>query len=207
MCGGCRGLVWLLAVLAVAVPAGAELRIGDLEVYLNDHEVTVAVAALGTVAPGYHESMESGIPAFVRFTIELWRYNRMWRDRLLVSKVVERHLTYNVVTKEYKVTFLKGETRPIYSTRDLRDAQRVLSEARPVKLTPASSLDLDDVIYVRVRAETALNGENTWVNRMAGTAEQTFVQSEFRTIRRIQCSRHARRTGHPRFTPSTRLLS
>jgi len=186
MYGGCLRLVWFLAVLAVAVPAHAELRIGDLEVYLNDHEVTVAVAALGTVAPGYQESIQSGIPAFVRFTVELWRYNRMWRDRLLVSKVVERHLTYNVITKEYKVTFLKGETRPIYSTRDLRDAQRVLSEARPVKLTPASSLDPDDVIYVRVRAETALNGENTWVNRMAGTAEQTFVQSEFRTIRRIQ---------------------
>ncbi len=178
--------VWLLAVFAVAVPAHADLRIGDLEVYLNDHEVTVAVAALGTVAPGYHEGIQSGIPTFMRFTIELWQYNRMWRDRLLVSKVVERHLTYNVVTKEYKVTFLKGETRPVYSTRDLRDAQRLLSEARSVKLIPASSLEPDDVIYVRVRAESALNGENTFVARMAGTAEQTFVQSDFRTIRRIQ---------------------
>jgi len=51
---------------------------------------------------------------------------------------------------------------------------------------PASSLDLDDVIYVRVRAESALNGENTFVARMAGTAEQTLLQSDFRTIRRIQ---------------------
>jgi len=141
---------------------------------------------LGTLAPGYHEGIESGIPAFIRFTIELWRYNRMWRDRLLMTKVIERHLTYNVVTKEYKITFIKGDARPIYATRDLRDAQRVLSEARSVKLMPASSLDPDDVIYVRVRAESALNGENTFVARMAGTAEQTFLQSDFRTIRRIQ---------------------
>src|SRR6266581_716873 len=163
MAGRCLGLVWLLGALALTVPARAELRIGDLEVYLNDHEVTVALAVLGTVAPGYHEGIQSGIPAFIRFTIE-------------------PHLTYNVVTKEYKIAFLKGDTRPIYSTRDLRDAQRVLSEARSVKLMPASSLDLDDVIYVRVRAESALNGENTFVARMAGTAEQTLLQSDFRTI-------------------------
>ena len=62
----------------------------------------------------------------------------------------------------------------------------MLSEARSVKLMPASSLEPDDVIYVRVRAESALNGENTFVARMAGTAEQTFLQSDFRTIRRIQ---------------------
>ena len=186
MFGGRLRIVLVVAVLAVSAPARAELRIGDLEVYLNDHEVTVTLAALGTVAPGYQESIQSGIAAHVRFSVELWQYNRMWRDRLLVTKVVERHLTYNLVTKEYKVTFLKGETRPTYSTRDLRDAQRVLSEARSVKLTPASSLDPDDVIYVRVKAESALNGENTWVARMAGTAEQTTLQSEFRTIRRIQ---------------------
>jgi len=182
----CLWVLWLLAALTVAVPARADLRIGDLEVYLNDHEVTVTVAALGTVASTYQEGIQSGIPAFIRFTIELWQYNRMWRDRLLVSKAVERHLTYNVVTKEYKVTFLKGESRPVYSTRDLRDAQRLLSEARSIKLIPASSLDPDDVIYVRVRAESALNGENTFVARMAGMAEQTFLQSDFRTIRRIQ---------------------
>jgi Domain of unknown function (DUF4390) len=186
MPGRCLGLVWLLGALTLTVPARAELRIGDLEVYLNDHEVTVTLAVLGTLAPGYHEGIESGIPAFIRFTIELWQYNRMWRDRLLMTKVIERHLTYNVVTKEYKITFIKGDARPIYATRDLRDAQRVLSEARSVKLMPASSLDPDDVIYVRVRAESALNGENTFVARMAGTAEQTVLQSDFRTIRRIQ---------------------
>ena len=35
---------------------------------------------------------------------------------------------------------------------------------------------------MRVQAETALNGENTFVARMAGTAEQTTRQSDYRTI-------------------------
>ena len=35
-------------------------------------------------------------------------------------------------------------------------------------------------------AETALNGENTFVARMNGTAEQTARQSDYRTIQRVQ---------------------
>jgi hypothetical protein len=184
--GCCSPLLVAALLLAWPGPASAEIRVGDLEVFLNDHEVTVNAAALGAIPPTFNEGIESGIPAHVRFTFELWQYNRMWRDRLLSTKVVERHLTYHVVTKEYKVTSLKGEARPIYTTRDLRDAVRVLSEVRNAKLSPASALGATDVVYVRVRAETALSGENTFVSRMAGTAEETFRQSEYLSTVRIQ---------------------
>jgi len=188
MAGLRLGLPVLGAVLwiAVAAPAQAELRLSDLAVYLNDHEVTVHVVALGAVPPTFLESIQSGIPAHVRFTIELWQFNRGWRDRLLTTQVVERNLTYNVVTKEWRVAFLKGETRTVYTSRDLRDAHRVLSEVRGTKMTPAADLDPGAVIYIRVRAEAALNGENTFLTRLAGTAEQTVLQSDYRTLQRVQ---------------------
>lgn len=173
-------------LLALAAPAAAELRINELDVFLNDQEVTVHAVALGTVPPAFYESIQSGIVGFVRFTVELWQYNRFWRDRLLTSRAFERQLSYNVVTKEYRVAFSKGETRPVYTTRELRDAQRVLSEVRASKLTPASALNPSDIIYVRIFAETALAGENTFLTRMAGTAEQTMRQSDYRTIQRAQ---------------------
>jgi hypothetical protein len=37
-----------------------------------------------------------------------------------------------------------------------------------------------------VHAVAALNGENTFVARMAGTAEETTRQSDYRTISRVQ---------------------
>ena len=174
-----------LVLLAVA-PARAELRISDLDVFLNDHEVTVHVVLLGALLEGFQEGIQSGIPAHVRVVVELWQYVRWLPDRLLVTKTVERTLAYNVVTKEFKVAALQGETRPIFTTRDLRDAQRVLSDIRGVKMTPAATLDPAAVIYVRVLATTALNGENTFVARMNGTAEQTARQSDYRTIQRVQ---------------------
>lgn len=175
-----------LLLMTGAAPAGADLRISDLDIYLNDHEVTVRVVLLDAIPPGFHEGLQSGIPTHVRFTIELWQYNRLWRDQLVRSVLIERQLAYNTVTKEYKVITTKGETYPPYATRDLRDAQRVFSEVRALKLGPASALNPTEVFYIRVFAEAALNGENTFVTRMAGTAEQTERQSEYRTIQRMQ---------------------
>jgi hypothetical protein len=172
--------------LALAAPASAELRISDLDVFLNDYEVTVHVVLLGALPDGLQEGVQSGIPAHVRLTVELWQYNRYWRDQLLVTKVVERNLAYNVVTKEFKVSVLRGEQRPVFTTRDRWDAQRILSELRGLKLTPATALDASAVIYVRVSAEAALNGENTFLTRMAGTAEQAARRSDYRTIQRVQ---------------------
>jgi Domain of unknown function (DUF4390) len=175
-----------LLLMTGAAPAGADLRISDLDIYLNDHEVTVRVVLLDAIPPGFHEGLQSGIPTHVRFTIELWQYNRLWRDQLVRSVLIERQLAYNAVTKEYKVITMKGETYPPYATRDLRDAQRVFSEVRALKLGPAAALNPAEVFYIRVFAEAALNGENTFVTRMAGTAEQTERQSEYRTIQRMQ---------------------
>ena len=182
--------LWVVVVTAAALaavpPASADLRISDLEVFLNDHELTVNVALLGAIPVTFHEGIQSGIPAHVRYTIELWQYQRYWRDNLLLSRVVERQLGYNVVTKEYKLSAVRGETREPHLTRDMRDALRVLSELRGLKLQPAGSLDPAEVIYVRVHAETALNGENSFVSRMAGTAEQAMRQSEYRTLVPVQ---------------------
>jgi hypothetical protein len=179
-------LLSVALLLLLGRPATAELRINDLDVYLNDHEVTVHIVALGALGPTVQEGLGSGLPAHVRFTFELWQYNRLWRDRLLLTHVLERHVSYNVVTKEYRITFAKGEARAPYTTRELWDAQRVLSEVRTVKLTPASALEPAGVIYVRVHAETALSGENNVLSRMAGTAEQAVRQSDYRSLMRSQ---------------------
>jgi hypothetical protein len=179
-------LAAVLLILLPVPPVAAELRISDLDVYLNDHEVTVHTVALGALGPTFQEGLESGLPAHVRFTVELWQYNRLWRDRLLITHVLERHVTYNVVTKEYRVTFAKGEARSPYTTRELRDAQRVISEVRAVKLTPASALDPSGVIYIRVQAEAALSGENSFLSRLAGTAERDERKSDYRSLMRTQ---------------------
>ena len=177
----------LLAVEAGPRSAGAEVRISNLSVFLNDYDVTVSVVLFDAVPDALHESIHTGIPAHVRYYVELWQYTKMGVDRRLQARTVERQLTYNVLTKEYKVVSLKGETREPILTKDLREAQRVISELRVGQLAPVAALDKQDLYYVRVRSDVSLGGVNSWFARMTGEAEETpWVQSSLLTPVRSQ---------------------
>jgi hypothetical protein len=177
----------LLAVEAGPRSAGAEVRISNLSVFLNDYDVTVSVVLFDAVPDALHESIHTGIPAHVRYYVELWQYTKMGVDRRLQARTVERQLTYIVLTKEYKVVSLKGETREPILTKDLREAQRVISELRVGQLAPVAALDKQDLYYVRVRSDVSLGGVNSWFARMTGEAAETpWVQSSLLTPVRSQ---------------------
>jgi hypothetical protein len=179
--------VSLLAMLLLGPPSGpapvdADVRISNLSVFLNDYDVTVSVVLFGAVPDSLHESIHT-----VRYYVELWQYSRMGVDRRLQARMVERQLTYNVLTKEYKVAALKGETREPILTKDLREAQRVISELRVGQLAPVAALDKQELYYVRVRSDVSLGGVNSWFARMTGEAEETpWVQSSLLTPVRNQ---------------------
>ena len=178
----------LLAVVLVGPPdAAADVRISNLAVFLNDYDVTVTVILFGAVPSALHESLHTGIAAHVRYYVELWQHTRMGVDRRLQARMVERQLTYNVLTKEYKVAPLKGEQREPLLTKDLREAQRVISELRVGQLAPVAALDKQELYYVRVRSDVSLGGVNSWFARMTGDAEETpWVQSSLLTPVRSQ---------------------
>jgi len=168
-------------------PARAELRISNLSVFFNDYDVTVHVVLFGVVPQGLYESLQTGIATHVRLEVELWQYNRMRPDRRITARTVERQITYNVMTKEYKVVSLKGETREPYLTKDLREAQRVVSEVRVGGLAPGSSLDAKELYYVRAHSDVSLSGVNSWLTRATGESEETdWVRSNLLTVTRNQ---------------------
>ena len=180
-------LVAALSLTAAATPARAELRISNLSVFLNDYDVTINVVLLGAISETMRESLHSGIATHIRLHVELWQQNRFLADRRIEKRTIERQITYNVLTKESKVVSLGGETREPYVTKDLREAQRILSEARVHNLAPAASLSRFELYYVRVRSDVSLAGVNSWISRFAGDAEETpWVQSNLLTVSRSQ---------------------
>jgi len=183
-------VIALIALLAVCLaPHGAaadsELRLSNLSVFLNDYDVTVQGVLLGAVPSSLTESLQSGVPVHVRFVVQLWQQG--FRDKLLQTRNVERQLTYNPATKEYKVVSLSGEDREPFMSKQLRDAQRVFSELRAGKIAPDAALDPRELYFIRVRADVSLNGVNSWVARFNGEAAETgWVQSPLLTPTRRQ---------------------
>jgi hypothetical protein len=177
----------LLAGFLLAPAAEGQVRVSNLAVFLNDHDVTVTVVLFGAVPDALHESIHTGIAAHVRYYVELWQHAPLGIDRRLQARIVERQLTYNVLTKEYKVASLKGEQREPLLTKDMREAQRVISELRVGQLAPAAALDRRELYYVRARSDVSLGGVNSWFARMTGEAEETaWVQSSLLTPVRSQ---------------------
>jgi hypothetical protein len=191
---------WATGILAVALGlllaagtapgAGAPLRISNLVVTNSDSTLLVDLVLLGAMPDGIVEGLGTGIPAAVRFQLELWQYNSWWVDRRVVAKLVERQVVYDVLTKEFRVSPVRGEEREPYVTRDVWEAERVLSEIRAFKLTPMTHLNLDDLYYVRVRAEVRSGAPDSSVSTIlpfvSSRAETAWEQTPLLTLRRAR---------------------
>jgi hypothetical protein len=180
----------LLLATGAALGAGGPFRISNLLVTNSDSTLLVGLVLLGAMPDGIVEGLGTGIPATVRYQIELWQYNPWWVDRRVVAKLVERQVVYDVLTKEFRVSPVQGEEREPYVTRDVWEAERVLSEIRAFKMTSLGHLNLDDLYYVRARAEVRSGAPDSSVSRLmpfvSSRAETSWEQTPLLTLRRVR---------------------
>lgn len=191
---------WPSAVGAVAVGLGlwlapaswaAEpLRLSNLTVTSADNTLLVGVVMLGSLPDGIVEGLSTGIPVTIRYQVELWQHNAWWVDRRIVAKLVERQVLYDVLTKEYRVSAVQGESREPYVTRQLGEAERVVSEVRGFRLTPIASLSLDELYYVRVRADVRSGAPDASFSKilplMSSRVETSWEQSPLLSLQRAR---------------------
>jgi hypothetical protein len=181
------GLGLLVGVSTLAQGAGP-LRVSNLTVTNTDNTLLVSMVILGALPDGIVEGLATGIPASARFQLELWQYNSWWVDRRVVAKLLERQVLYDVLTKEYRVTAVQGEEREPYVTRDVWEAERVLSEVRSFRLTPTGHLKADDLYYVRVRAEVRSGAPDASFSKIlplvSSRTETQWEQTPLLTLRR-----------------------
>lgn len=186
---------WIVTALLFGAASGAVLsahaaglRIADLTVTNSEESLGIDAVLIGPMPSQMLEALETGIPATVRFTVELWQYNRLWVDRLVATKVIERSVSYDVLTKEYRVQTVKGEERPPHITKTLNEAQRALSALRDPKFVSLATLRPDDLYYVRVRGEVQ-SAQDSSIARFlpfvsSGRDESSWERSPLLTIRR-----------------------
>jgi hypothetical protein len=179
-------LLLLLAGDAWAAP----LRISNLVVTNADRTLLVHLVLLGSLPDGVVEGLGTGIPATVRFQVELWQYNSWWVDRRIAAAILERQVVYDVVTKEYRVSPVQGEEREPYVTRDIWEAERVLSEVRGLRLVPITSLRSQDLYYVRARADVRSGAPDASFSKIvpfwSSRVETAWEQSPLLTVSRTR---------------------
>jgi hypothetical protein len=180
--------VWVSLLAPLSAFAGP-LRVSNLIVTNSDKTVLVNAVLLGSLPSPVVEGLGTGIPAAVRFQVEFWQYNPWWVDRRVAARIVERQVLYDVLTKEYRVSALQGEEREPYVTRDLWEAERVLSQVRNLPLVPISSLKIEDLYYVRIRAEVRSAPDSSFsriVPLLSSRVETSWEQSPLLTVNRAR---------------------
>ncbi len=179
-----------LALLLAGDAWAGPLRISNLVVTNSDRTLLVNLVLLGSLPDGIVEGLGTGIPATVRFQVELWQYNSWWVDRRIAAKLLERQVVYDVLTKEYRVSAVQGEERDPYVTRDIWEAERVLSEVRGLRLVPISSLRTQDLYYVRARADVRSGAPDSSLSKIvpfwSSKVETGWEQSPLLTISRTR---------------------
>jgi hypothetical protein len=179
----------LVVLLFASLGWAGPLRISNLVVTNSDRTLLVSAVLLGSLPEELVEGLGTGIPAAVRFQVELWQYNAWWVDRRIAAKIVERQLAYDVLTKEYRVSALQGEEREPYVTRELWEAERVLSQVRNLRLVSIASLRGEDLYYVRVRAEVRSAPDSSLskiVPFLSSRVESGWEQSPLLTLSRTR---------------------
>lgn len=180
--------VWGLTLLTLSDQGWAgPLRVSNLVVTNTDRTLLVNVVLLGSLPEGVVEGLGTGIPATVRFQVELWQYNSWWVDRRVAAKILERQVVYDVLTREYRVSAVQGEEREPYVTRDIWEAERVLSEVRALRLAPITSLRTQDLYYVRVRADVRSGAPDSFSKIMpffSSRVETDWERSPLLTVSR-----------------------
>jgi len=160
----------VLLVAGTIGPGSAELTISNLSVYLNDSDVTVQVAVLGAIPPGSPRASRAASPPPCASP---WSSGSTDGCGPIVSSRPDDRTPAPLQRAHKRIqgrVAQRRDPRALHLAR-ARDAQRVLSELRGLKLLPATELQPTALFYVRVHAEAALNGRaNTLLTRLSGEA-------------------------------------
>src|SRR6185369_1984626 len=143
----CAGLA---VVLSVATLIAADVRVTPL---IDNGQVFASFTAPDTYSADVRESVQSGLPTTVTYTVELRQSSLIWFDRTLASTIVAAAIKFDALTTSYQVTRMTdGQVLSSDRTAKEDDVKKWSTEFERVKLSNGDGLDANGEYYVRVRA-------------------------------------------------------
>lgn len=174
-----RVLVTCLAVAAsVATILAADVRVTPL---IAGGQVLASFSAPDTYSADVRESVQSGLPTTLTFTVELRQSSLVWFDRTLATATVAAAIKYDALTTSFQVTRMTdGQVMSSDRTAKEDDVKKWATEFERVKLSNGDGLDANGEYYVRVRARaTPHRNFVLWPwsrDDAAGRADFTFIR-------------------------------
>ena len=152
-----RVFTWLLllslvfgSALSPAI-AKEKARIRDVTLIIDKGGVGINFYVQDCFSPKIEETIQSGVPVTIFFSVRLSQTRRLWKDKRLASLRFARRIHYDNLKKVYEV-FLE-ETSPAVVFEDFSEAKESLASVDNVRLIPPKPLTEKAIYYVSVKAE------------------------------------------------------
>lgn len=153
-----RGSVIALLMLAGAVPAHADERIGVIAAELEPAPEGVGGAVLNAtfefeMPPTLDEAVQKGIAIYFNIEFELYRKRWYWLDRKVSSSTLTYRLSYSPLTRQFRLA-RGGLSQPFDS---LEEALGLLKSVRQWRVIEKGALSPGDSYDAQVRMRLDVN--------------------------------------------------
>lgn len=144
----------LVGCLLAAFPSegAAESSFSPLTVARQQDKLAVSTQLDEDFFSTVEDAIKSGIPTTFSFEIEIWSQHRLWSDKSIVSKAVDRIIRFNSLANEYQVVQRSDSLLWQRTTKSLQEVKDWTTTVEGIPLIELSELDPQQTYYIRTRA-------------------------------------------------------
>ena len=140
----------LLLSGGTAAAEGADIE--DLVPVVRSDGIFVSFRAGGAFNEDIEQAIRTGLEVNFRYNVELKRPRRIWLDGQVARRVISARVTYDNLTKRYKLTReIDGKIDATEVVADAEAMRRFMTTFESLRLFELSELEPNDSYYVRVK--------------------------------------------------------
>jgi hypothetical protein len=132
-------------------PEGAEIL--GLQVENQPHDLLVSFNLQGAFTGEVREQIDSGLPVTFNHYVEVMHRRAAWFDGTLVRKVISTTVSYDTLTRQYRLTRSINDEAVETAVSDKADEmERFMTSVSRLRLCDPVDLRGDTPLYLRVKS-------------------------------------------------------
>ena len=144
-------LVTLFFILTATTLTDATPRIIGPDIRIMDNNIIINLS-ISDVAE-IEKTIKSGIEQEIVFTVELLRVWRFWPDEFVVSKKIEKTISYDNLRQQYRASSYNGIDRIKMNFKDYDSMKNWIFNVNSINLANIKGLD-PSKYYIRIVVES-----------------------------------------------------
>ncbi|MFQ6083067.1 MAG: DUF4390 domain-containing protein [Candidatus Aminicenantia bacterium] len=117
------------------------VNISNIDIFSKDEHLYISFSIEEDFPQQVIESINSGLETTFTFKIRLIKTKKLWFDKKIVDKVLISHVTYDPITKQYKLTKkINGSQIASLETDSTEEMDTWIREFEEIKICPSEIL-------------------------------------------------------------------